>query len=68
MTTARTPNVKQHEQLPPLASRFGRQRMLPWTTAYPGVEAKTLLVDRSGLFDRAAQDGAQPGCPTTSMC
>ena len=48
MTTARTPNVKQHEQLPPLASRFVDSASLPWTkTAYPGVEAKTLLVDRS---------------------
>jgi anti-sigma factor ChrR (cupin superfamily) len=52
MTTARTPNVKQHEQLPPLASRFVDTAALPWTkTAYPGVEAKTLLVDRnSGLL------------------
>ena len=52
MTTAVTPNVKQHEQLPPLASRFVDTAALPWTkTAYPGVEAKTLLVDRaSGLL------------------
>ena len=52
MTTARTPNVKQHEQLPPLASRFVDTAALPWTkTAYPGIEAKTLLVDRnSGLL------------------
>jgi anti-sigma factor ChrR (cupin superfamily) len=52
MTTAVTPNAKQHEQLPPLASRFVDCASLPWTkTAYPGVEAKTLLVDRaSGLL------------------
>lgn len=52
MTTARTPNAKQHEQLPPLASRFVDTAALPWTkTAYPGIEGKTLLVDRnSGLL------------------
>jgi len=52
MTTAVTPNVKQHENLPPLASRFVDTADLPWTkTAYPGVEAKTLLLDRtSGLL------------------
>lgn len=48
MTTAVTPNVKQHELLPPMASRFVDTASLPWTkTAYAGVEAKTLLVDRS---------------------
>ena len=48
MTTAVTPNAKQHDQLPPLASRFVDVASLPWTkTAYPGVEAKTLLLDRS---------------------
>ena len=38
--------------LPPLASRFVDLAALPWTkTVYPGVEAKTLLVDRgSGLL------------------
>jgi anti-sigma factor ChrR (cupin superfamily) len=52
MTTAVTPNVKQHEQLPPMASRFVDTASLPWMkTSYPGVEAKTLLVDRaSGLL------------------
>ena len=52
MTTAITPNVKQHEQLPPKASRFVDTAALPWMkTAYAGVEAKTLLVDRdSGLL------------------
>ena len=48
MTTAVTPNAKQHDQLPPLASRFVETAALPWTkTAYPGIEAKTLLLDRS---------------------
>ena len=48
MTTAITPNIKQHDQLPPLASRFVDIAALPWTkTAYPGIEAKTLLLDRS---------------------
>src|SRR6185436_5896866 len=48
MTTAVTPNAKQHDQLPPLASRFVDVAALPWTkTAYPGIEAKTLLLDRS---------------------
>ncbi len=51
MTTAITPNAK-HDQLPPLASRFVDVAALPWTkTAYPGIEAKTLLLDRhSGLL------------------
>ena len=48
MTGAVTPNAKQHDQLPPLASRFVDVASLPWTkTAYPGIEAKTLLLDRS---------------------
>ena len=48
MTTAVTPNAKQHDQLPPLASRFVDVASLPWTkTAYPGIEAKTLLLERS---------------------
>lgn len=48
MTTAITPNAKQHDQLPPLASRFVETAALPWTkTAYPGIEAKTLLLERS---------------------
>ena len=48
MTSAVTPNAKQHDQLPPLASRFVDVASLPWTkTAYPGIEAKTLLLDRS---------------------
>ncbi len=52
MTTAVTPNVPQHQNLPPMASRFVDVSQLPWTkTAYPGVEAKTLLVDKpSGLL------------------
>ena len=48
MTTAITPNALQHQNLPPKASRFVDVESLPWTkTAYPGVEARTLLLDRS---------------------
>jgi anti-sigma factor ChrR (cupin superfamily) len=41
-----------HPNLPPLASRFVDVEHLPWEkTRYPGVETKTLLVDRkSGLL------------------
>ena len=47
MTSAITPNAR-HDQLAPLASRFVDTAALPWTkTAYPGIEAKTLLLDRS---------------------
>jgi anti-sigma factor ChrR (cupin superfamily) len=47
-----TPNVAAHEALPPLASRFVDVARLPWRkTIYPGVEAKTLLVEpESGLL------------------
>jgi anti-sigma factor ChrR (cupin superfamily) len=47
-----TPNVTQHAGLPPMASRFVDVAALPWQkTIYPGVEAKTLLVERaSGLL------------------
>ena len=42
-----TPNASKHSQLPPLASRFVEVAALPWEkTRFPGVEAKTLLVDR----------------------
>ena len=37
-----------HANLPPLASRFVDVENLPWEkTRYPGVEQKTLLVDRT---------------------
>jgi len=47
-----TPNVAGHAKLPPMASRFVDVAALPWQkTIYPGVEAKTLLVERdSGLL------------------
>ena len=42
-----TPNASRHGQLPPLASRFVEVAALPWEkTRFPGVETKTLLVDR----------------------
>ena len=48
MTTAQTPHAPQLQKLPPMASRFVDVAALPWTkTAYPGVEAKTLLLDRA---------------------
>lgn len=52
MTTAQTPHVPAHQNLPPKASRFVDVSELPWSkTAYPGIEGKTLLVDKpSGLL------------------
>jgi anti-sigma factor ChrR (cupin superfamily) len=48
MTTAITPNAPNHAKLAPLASRFVDVEGLPWEkTAYPGVECKTLIVDRT---------------------
>ena len=45
--SGQTPNVKEHAGLPPLASRFVEVATLPWEkTRFPGVESKTLLVDR----------------------
>jgi anti-sigma factor ChrR (cupin superfamily) len=42
-----TPNAGKHGQLPPLASRFVEVAALPWEkTRFPGIETKTLLVDR----------------------
>ena len=50
--SAITPKAAHHANLPPLASRFVDVAALPWEkTAYPGIEAKTLLLDRaSGLL------------------
>jgi anti-sigma factor ChrR (cupin superfamily) len=46
--SAVTPNAGEHAGLPPLASRFVDVAKLPWQkTLYPGVEAKTLLLERS---------------------
>ena len=45
--SAVTPNAKNHAALAPLASRFVDVAALPWEpTRFPGVEAKTLIVDR----------------------
>ena len=46
-----TPDARQHASLPPMASRFVDVAKLPWQkTRYPGVESKTLVVDRdSGM-------------------
>lgn len=46
--TAVTPNARHHAGLDPLFSRFVRVAEMPWEpTRFPGVEVKTLLVDRS---------------------
>ena len=43
-----TPNAKNHAELGALASRFVRVAELPWEkTRFPGVEAKTLLIDKA---------------------
>jgi anti-sigma factor ChrR (cupin superfamily) len=49
--SALTPKATNHGALPPLASRFVDVNALPWEqTRFPGVEAKTLVVDpASGL-------------------
>ena len=42
-----TPRARNHDRLPPMASRFVEVAKMPWEkTRFPGVEAKTLLVDR----------------------
>jgi len=44
--SAITPKATNHSRLPPMASRFVEVAALPWEkTVYPGVEAKTLVVD-----------------------
>ena len=47
-----TPNASKHNALSELASRFVNIAELPWEkTQFPGIEAKTLLVDpESGLL------------------
>lgn len=52
MTTAFTPNAKNHAGLGPLASRLVHVDELPWERIkYPGVYVKTLLLDKaSGLL------------------
>jgi anti-sigma factor ChrR (cupin superfamily) len=41
-----TPKAANHSRLPPMASRFVEVGQLPWEkTVYPGVDAKTLVVD-----------------------
>jgi anti-sigma factor ChrR (cupin superfamily) len=46
--SAITPNASHHAGLAPLMSRFVRVSDLPWEkTSFPGIETKTLLVDRS---------------------
>jgi anti-sigma factor ChrR (cupin superfamily) len=46
--SAVTPKAANHDQLPPLASRFVEVASLPWEkTRFAGVEAKTLLIDRA---------------------
>ena len=48
MTTVITPDVQAHAALAPLASRLVDVESMPWqTTRFPGVEVKTLLIDRA---------------------
>jgi anti-sigma factor ChrR (cupin superfamily) len=45
--SAATPNARNHNQLPPMASRFVRVPELPWErTRFAGVEQKILLIER----------------------
>jgi len=45
--SAATPNARNHDQLPPMASRFVRVPELPWEkTRFAGVEQKILLIER----------------------
>jgi len=50
--SAVTPKAANHANLPPMASRFVEVAALPWEKSnYPGIETKTLLVDReSGVL------------------
>jgi anti-sigma factor ChrR (cupin superfamily) len=42
-----TPNARNHDQLPPMASRFVRVAELPWEkTRFAGVEQKILIIER----------------------
>lgn len=52
MTTAFTPNAKNHAGLGPFASRLVKVDEMPWEPIkYPGVYVKTLLLDKaSGLL------------------
>jgi anti-sigma factor ChrR (cupin superfamily) len=46
--SAVTPKAANHAGLPPLASRFVEVASLPWEkSVYPGIETKTLVVDRT---------------------
>ena len=48
MTTAFTPNAKNHARLGPLASRLVHVDDLPWEPIrYPGCYVKTLLLDKA---------------------
>ena len=63
--SAITPKATHHANLPPLASRFVDVAALPWERGvHPGIETKTLLVDRaSGLLTmllRMAPDARLP--------
>lgn len=46
--SAITPNITEHEKLPPLASRFVNVESIPWQKSrFEGIETKTLLVEKS---------------------
>ena len=62
MTTAITPNAKNHEGLAGLASRFVSVTDLPWEdTNMEGIQIKTLVFDKaSGLVTCLMK--VEPGC------
>lgn len=51
MTTAFTPNAKNHAGLGPMASRLVQANDMPWEPInYPGVAVKTLMLDKANGF------------------
>lgn len=67
--SAVTPNAKHRQGLPDLKPRFVKLDTLPWeSTKFPGVETKTLLVDKStGLLTVLLRMAPGARCPITSM-
>src|SRR5258707_1202425 len=48
MTTAFTPNAKNHQALGPMASRLVQANDMPWEPIrYPGCYVKTLVLDKT---------------------
>ena len=68
MTTAFTPNAKNHGGLGPLASRVVQANDMPWEKiVYPGVYVKTLMIDKqNGLLTVLSRWIRAPNCRTTN--